>query len=69
MRPKGDCKNKMIIHKIIFHRPEALQTPSFRLLKEQSEERPLYKIHGNCTNLHCETKSYRLLLQQKSIPT
>ena len=22
----------------------------------------LYKIHGNCTNLHCKTKSWRLLL-------
>ena len=22
----------------------------------------LYKIHGNCTNLHCKTKSRQLLL-------
>lgn len=22
----------------------------------------LYKIHGDCTNLHCKTKSWRLLL-------
>lgn len=22
----------------------------------------LYKIHGNCTNLHCKTKSQQLLL-------
>lgn len=59
--------NKIANKNIIFqaHTPRILISQR-SIRQTHSKNSPfkiaLYKIHGNCTNLHCKTKSRRLLL-------
>ena len=45
-------------HRIFISQRSIKQTDS----KNSPFKIALYKIHGNCTNLHCKTKSRQLLL-------